>query len=113
MDNVYEVLMTTHAETALRELAHYITYELLSPQTAVSYINILLESIKKLDRFPNRISLIDEEPWRSYGIHQMIVKNHYVYFWIDEENLKVQITDIIFARKNQREALERMPIIDN
>ena len=64
----------------------------------------------KLDQMPQRIPLTKEEPWRSCGIHQMVVKNHLVYFWIDEEKKIVQVTDVIYGASDQRKALENMPL---
>ena len=40
----------------------------------------------------------------------MRVKNFYVYFWIDEENLRVQVTDVIYVARDQKKQLETMPI---
>ncbi len=31
----------------------------------------------------------------------MRVKNYYVYFWIDEENSKVQVTAVIYVARDQ------------
>lgn len=57
---------------------------------------------------PTRIKLTEEEPWRSEGIHRMRIKNYYVYFWIDEENGKVQITAVIYIARDQAKQLEIM-----
>lgn len=40
----------------------------------------------------------------------MRVKNYYVYFWIDENNNKVQVTSIIYVARDQAAQLERMEI---
>ncbi len=57
---------------------------------------------------PERIKLTDEEPWRSEGIHRMRVKNYYIYFWIDEDNHRVQITSVIYVARDQVAQLELM-----
>lgn len=36
------------------------------------------------------------------------IKNYYVYFWIDEENSKVQITSVIYVARDQAAQLELM-----
>ena len=59
---------------------------------------------------PDRINLTEEEPWRSEGIYRMRVKNYYVYFWIDENNDKVQVTSVIYVARNQAAQLGRMEI---
>ncbi len=57
---------------------------------------------------PARIPLTAEEPWHSQGIHKMVVKNFLVYFWIDDKNLCVWVTAVIYGRRNQRQQLEKM-----
>ncbi len=57
---------------------------------------------------PFRIKLTEEEPWRTEGIHQMRVKNYYVYFWIDEENYEVQIIAVIYVARDQMTQLNRL-----
>lgn len=32
---------------------------------------------------------------------QYTVKNFLIYFWIDEHNMKVQVTGVIFGRRDQ------------
>ena len=50
---------------------------------------------------PERYSLVDEEPWRTEGMRKIIVKNFLIYFWIDEHNMKVQVTGVIYGRRDQ------------
>ena len=57
---------------------------------------------------PERIKLAEEEPWRSEGIRRMRVKNYYVYFWIDEDNSKVQVTSVIYVSRDQSVQLAMM-----
>ena len=83
----------------------------MAPKTAIAYITALCDGMNSLETFPGRIALTEDEPWRTYGVHKLLVKNHFVYFWIDEENNKVQITDVIYAKSDQRKSLEKMPLL--
>ena len=66
-----------------------------------------------LDRMPERIKLTPEEPWHSQGVRRMLVKNYYVYFWINEDRHTVEITDVIYARSDQTaRLLETEEILD-
>lgn len=38
----------------------------------------------------------------------MAVGNYYVYFWINEPETKVIITDVIYAKRDQKDALADM-----
>ena len=66
--------------------------------------------IAKLKMMPQRIPLTPEEPWHSVGIRRMLVKNYNIYFWIDDEKSIVQITDVIYGRRNQPKQLMDMPM---
>lgn len=104
----YTVRITRQARELLRGIKKYISEELLAPEAAQNTIAVLKKEIKSLSSMPERIELTEEEPWRSEGIHRMHVKNYYVYFWIDEENSKVQITSVIYVARDQAAQLELM-----
>ena len=106
----YAVRITRQARAHLRGIKKYIEEELLEPDVAKNTIDSLKEEIKSLSHMPARIKLTDEEPWRSEGIHRMRVKNYYVYFWIDEDNAKVQVTSVIYVARDQATQLEFMEI---
>lgn len=104
----YTVRITRQAREHLRGIKKYITDELLAPDAAKNTIAALKREIKSLSQMPERIKLTEEEPWRSEGIHRMRIKNYYVYFWIDEENSKVQVNSVIYIARNQAAQLELM-----
>ena len=112
MEKLYEVKITPHAEQSMQEIASYIAVDLLEPQTAVKLLRALKKAIDSLDMLPGRIHLTPEEPWHSLGIRRLVVKNYYVYFWIDETNLCVHVTDVIYAGQNQPTRLAEMPLDD-
>ncbi len=101
MDKLYTVNITPRAEEAVREIARYIAYELLAPTTAIRLVQRIREEILTLDRMPERINLTPEEPWHSQGVRRMLVKNYYVYFWVNEDRDTVEVTDVIYARSDQ------------
>lgn len=55
-----------------------------------------------------RVALIAEEPWHTKGIHRLPVKNFLVYFWVDEDNMKVQITAVIYGKRDQIRQLSQI-----
>lgn len=104
----YTVRITRQAREHLRGIKSYIANELLAPDAASNTIAALKKEIKGLAQMPERIKLTEEEPWRSEGIRWLRIKNYYVYFWIDEENSKVQITSVIYVARDQAAQLELM-----
>ena len=101
----YTIRITRQATDHLREIHRYIEKELLAPQAARNTIAVIKAEILSLREMPSRIHLTPEEPWHSYGVRRMRAKNFYVYFWIDEENRKVQIIGVIYIRRDQTKQL--------
>lgn len=107
-DRTYFVKITTQAEEQLRAIVKYISSELKAPKAALSLLDEIESATSSLSQFPQRVVLTEEEPWRSLGIRKMPVKNFLVYFWIDEENIKVQVTAVIYGRRAQMKQLSQM-----
>jgi len=97
----YHVKITRQAQEQLLEIRDYIQNTLLAPQSAAATLAALRSSIISLATMPGRIHLTDEDPWRSKGVRRMIIRNFYIYFWIDIKNLKVQVIAVTYARRDQ------------
>ena len=108
MDNEYEVKVTMQALEQMGAIVHYISYDLMAPEAAENLLNDLKAALMKLSVLPKRHSLIDEEPWRSEGVRKIVVKNFLVYYWVDEESNKVQVTAVIYNKRDQIKQLTNM-----
>lgn len=108
--NSYEIIMTPGATTDLVELRDYIADVLLVPDTALSYIRAIREEISKLSEMPGRIKPVDDEPWHSRGIREIMAKNFYVYYRIDEETKRVYIMNVIYNKRDQLRQLANMKL---
>ena len=78
----FEVIITPDAENDLNELDDYITFQLLSPDTAISYIRDIRTQIAGLETSPKRYRLLDDEPWHSQGVRRMNAKGFAVFFYV-------------------------------
>ncbi len=108
MGDKYEIKVTRQALEQMREIAHYISYDLMAPEAADNLLDDLKASILKLSVLPKKYPLIEEEPWRSEGVRKIVVKNFLVYYWIDEEYNKVQVTAVIYSKRDQIKQLKNM-----
>lgn len=108
MGKEYEVKVTPYAPRQMQETVHYIAATLQSSDNAANWLDTVKKELASLSTMPARIPLTEEEPWHSQGVHKMVVKNFLVYFWIDDENLCVWVTAIVYSRRNQRQQLEQM-----
>ena len=104
----YTVKITRPAERQMMEIVDYISNSLQNPIAASRLMDELERQISSLSRMPHQVMLTEEEPWHSIGIHRMTVREYLVYFWIDEPEKKVQVTAVVYGRRNQREQLANM-----
>ena len=108
MENNYEVKVTRQAMEQMREIVHYISKELLAPEAADKLLDKMQDAIISLSDMPKRYALIEEKPWRHEGVRKIVVKNFLIYYWVDEENLKVQVTAVIYNKRDQLRQLLNM-----
>jgi len=102
----YSVEVTLQAQEQMRDIALYVAKELMNRDAALGLLDAFEEAILSLEEFPERVALTSEEPWHSEKIHQLIVENYYVYFWIDGN--VVRVTAVVYQRRDQRRQLENM-----
>lgn len=86
--DTYFVNITEYAEEQLKEIVNYITNEQKENNSALQILKLQENEISTLTQLPQRIVLVDEEPWHSEGIHKMVIRNFIAYFWIDESQKK-------------------------
>lgn len=108
MATTYHVSVTAQAQEQMQEIVRYIAQELKAPDAALHLLDTLEKAISALSHMPNSIALTDEEPWHGLGIHRMPVKNFLVYFLVDEDMKRVQITAVIYSRRDQARQLSQM-----
>lgn len=97
----YDVRLTPQATRQIKETVQYIATVLMEPQTAWKWVDTLQREIQTLDFMPSRYALTEEEPWRTRGLHKMLVGNFFVYYRVDEETKIVWVVAVIYARRNQ------------
>ncbi|MGN0470880.1 MAG: type II toxin-antitoxin system RelE/ParE family toxin [Acutalibacteraceae bacterium] len=101
----YKVKLTPQAVEQIQQTVSYISRNLLEPETAKLWSAFLKKEITSLNFMPQRFPLTEEEPWHSYGIRKMTVRNFLVYYLIDDDKKQVSITAVIYGRRNQIKAL--------
>ena len=106
--NEYEVRVTRQALEQMKEIVHYISNDLMAPDAADNLLDKMKAEITKLSSFTKKHALIDEEPWRTEGVRKIVVKNFLIYYWVDDENNRVQVTAVIYSRRDQIRQLSNM-----
>ena len=106
----YEVRITLQAQAHLREIRDYIAQKLLAPEAAKNTVQRLGTVMASLSQMPNRIPLIEEEPWRSEGVRVKAIRNFLIYFWVNEAEKTVQIIAVIYAKRDQASVLSQLDL---
>lgn len=104
----YEIIITPDAESDLNEIDDYITYTLLAPYTAISYLRDIRSHIAELSSAPKRFRLVEDEPWHSQGIRRMNAKNFAVFFYVFEEYSEVYIQNVIYQKRDITKVLKKL-----
>lgn len=106
--NEYKVNVTAQALGQMKAIIRYISEELCAPRAAEHLLGEWKTVISGLSGFPKRNGLVEEEPWRTEGIRRVVVKNFLVYYWVDDENFRVQVTAVIYNKRDQIRQLEKL-----
>ena len=70
---IYEVELSEQADSDLRGIFEYISFELQSPENASGQLDRLEEQILSLDTMPERYRKYEKEPWKSRGLRVLPV----------------------------------------
>ena len=110
--NSYEIIVTPDAEADLYEIKNYIADTLLVPDVALNYIRVIRKEMEKLSYMADSIAPEEREPWNSIGVRKIIAKNFYIYYRPDEVSGRVYVLNVIYAKRDQLKALNKMNLYD-
>ena len=92
------------------KIAQYIRDEFKSPLSADRFIDKIEGEISKLDTNPDRIVLVEKEPWRSRGLHKYVIGNYIVYFIIVEQDKIVRVMAVVPYKMDQEIQLKKIDL---
>ena len=98
----YKPVILPEAQKDIRDIVLYIASELAAPQAALGLQDAFEEEIKSLSHMPDRVRLVEEQPWKDAGVRKTRVKNYYIYFVISEAAKEVRILAVIYVGREQR-----------
>mgnify|MGYP000234702473 CR=1 FL=1 len=88
---IYEVELSEQADSDLRGIFEYISFELQSPENASGQLDRLEEQILSLDTMPERYRKYEKEPWKSRGLRVLPVDNYVVLYIPDSDKKQCNI----------------------
>ena len=108
MSESYTVRVLPQAKQHIFNILAYIAKTLNNPIAAKNLSDRLEREIASLGNFPEKVRLIDEEPWRNQGVRKVLVQNFYVYYVNVDEAHRVDVFAVIYARADQEKALSEL-----
>ena len=94
---IYEVELSEQADSDLRGIFEYISFELQSTENASGQLDRLEEQIISLDTMPERYRKYEKEPWKSRGLRVLPVDNYVVLYIPDSDKKVVTILRVMYA----------------
>ena len=96
----YRIDVSEAAENDLRGIVRYIASQLSTPVSALNMMELLEEAMESLSEFPQRYSLLTDDRLSQMGYRKLNVKNHIIFYSIDEKNKVVDVERILYARRD-------------
>ena len=102
------MIILPEAQKDIRDIILYIASELAAPQAALELQDAFEEEINALSYMPDRVKLVEEQPWKDAGVRKIRVKNYYIYFVVSETQKEVRILAVIYVgREQEKQMAER------
>jgi len=97
---MYQLEYLPMAKQDMDKIAFYISQELHNSVAAKSLINEMINTIERLIDFPYmypayRTILVTTNEYRK-----LIIKNYVIFYWVNEQDKKVVIARVIYARRD-------------
>lgn len=104
----YAIIYTPNFEIQIKEIIHYISYQLSNPQAANRLLDIIELKTKNLISFPYIYPVCKENPWNERGLRKLIINSFIIYYFTDEANKHIYLISIIYSRRDQLSQLNKL-----
>lgn len=102
----YEVIISPDALKSLDDITDYILTVLMSPEAADNTYSAIYKAINGLDFMPQRYAVLPEDFLEKTGVRRMQVRNYFIYFHVDEHQKQVNIIDVLYVGREQRDSFD-------
>lgn len=106
MQDRYDLIILPEAQNDIRETVLYVARDLAAPRAALDLQDALQGGIDSLAIMPERIKIVDDQPWRDAGVRRIRVENYYIYFVISESAQEVRILAVIYVGRDQTRQMQ-------
>ena len=97
---MYQIIVAKAAHRDMGKSAVYIAEKLYNPTAADRLVDDAYKAIFSLDEMPHRHRLVDDEYLASIGMRSFVVRNHLVFYIVQEEQKVVEIHRFMYSGRN-------------
>ncbi|CAM4236868.1 type II toxin-antitoxin system RelE/ParE family toxin [Paenibacillus alkaliterrae] len=106
MNKAYRLVMTEPAEKDLRDIADYISNELLEPAMARKMVTKIADAIFEWEQISFRNGLVHDERLARQGIRKLLVDSYIVFYAISDREESVTIIRILYGKRHWSSLLD-------
>ena len=96
----YKLVMMPSASVDLDNIFNYISGTLVSPKAAHNLMRKIEKALLSLEDFPQLGPKCSDKILATKGYRKLLVKNYLAFYKIDEEQKRVLVMRVIYARRN-------------
>lgn len=102
---MYDLEYLPMAHRDMAEIARYISHDLMNPNAAERLAEEMVEAIEDAGIFP--YAAPPHIPIRplKHEYRKLIVKNHLVFCWVDEQAKKLTVARAVYAKRDSAQRL--------
>ena len=93
----YEIRLSIKAKNDIKSIINYIDYALARPIIAEKYAKLIKNEIQRLEYFPQKFAVIDNDIIENKDIRKLIIKNYIAFYRIDEEAKIVNVDRVLYG----------------
>ena len=97
---MYRLEFLPKARQDMADIVRYISHELSNPTAAEKLANEMITAAERRTELPyiNTIHQFIKPLKKEY--RKLFVKNHIIFYWIDEKEKRVTVARVIYARRD-------------
>lgn len=99
------ILFTEPAEYDLLDVEYYIHIHLCNPQAADRIVDGIIETIGRLEIFPEKHPLVNDELLSSVGLRMAQFDNYNIFYYYDDMEDVIHIIRILYNRSDWKNIL--------
>ena len=103
--DVYKVNITEPAENDLRDIARYISFQLLAPATALNMMKTIRREISKLGTNAFIHPLVKDERLAVMGYRLLVIKNYIAFYIVNEAEKTIDVDRVLYGRRDWQQLL--------